>query len=152
MQSNGILNPTIICAILRCRATGGFQERVVESLGALSTSEDHSFIVLDIVKNEHIEFDLRTCAARCSLRLISMRQKSGSWTAYRAAPDGFIPEPLFSGVHGKKRLRRQVRCSTRQPGGEFFRDWWEWQVRLQVAQQSAAPQTPAQPYPLAARG
>ena len=139
MQSNGILNPTIICAILRLGQREAFRRELSRAWAHCPRPKIIPFIVLDIVKNEHIQFDLRTCAARCSLRLISMRQKSGKWTAYRAAPDGFIPEPLFSDVHGKERLRRQVRCSTRQRGGEFFRDWWEWQVRLRVAQQPAAP-------------
>jgi hypothetical protein len=68
--------------LLRYRFNWRLREKAVDSLSALSTPEDRIlFIVLDIVADEHTDFDLRTRAADSLCGLISLRQKSDSWPA-----------------------------------------------------------------------
>ncbi len=69
-----------LARLLRYRFNWRIREKAVQSLATLSAPEDHIFsVVLEIVADEHTEFDLRTMAADSVCGLISMRQKQGRW-------------------------------------------------------------------------
>ena len=76
-----------LARLLRYRFNWRLRERAVQSLSVLSAPGNQILlVVLEIVADEHTEFDLRTLAADALCGLISKRQKA--WPlAWRAAAE-----------------------------------------------------------------
>jgi hypothetical protein len=70
-----------LARLLRYRFNWHIREKALQSLSTLSAPEDHILLlVLEIIVDEHTEFDLRTLAADSLCGLISMRQKRDRWS------------------------------------------------------------------------
>ena len=69
-----------LARLLQYRFNWRIRANAVHSLSSLSAPEDQIFsVVLEIIADEHTEFDLRTLAADALCGLITMRQKLDRW-------------------------------------------------------------------------
>ena len=68
--------------LLRSRFNWRLRRKAVQNLSTLSNPNDRiARLVLEIVSDEHTEFDRRTVAADFLCGLISTRQQRGRWTS-----------------------------------------------------------------------
>ena len=104
-----------LARLLRYRFNWRIREKAVHSLSSLSAPENHILlVVLEIIADEHTEFDLRTLSADALCGLISMRQKRDRWSRQlKATVMGRLRETINEHHPGdfQRAVKRVIDCA-----------------------------------------